>query len=164
MLLLRSTAQALVDKYESIRSRTVAVGRPLSEKQLYLELQLELFKVLDTTTSNGASVQRPGHLSYPVNATASTPEVPPVRPSWPSAHPSARMDMNSNTRRLVEPRIPEVQSTPRKMSILVVDDSHISCSIAMRTLGQQNFHCEVRMTLSTTDGPASTLILCYRYL
>lgn len=100
---------------------------PLSDPELYAKLENKLVAALGNDTENPArhvSDADPLGVSYELTVLARD-----------EGSNKAGMGMGMGVRR-------KKRSTDN-VSILVVDDSHISCKLATRALGQHDFHCEV---------------------
>lgn len=128
-----------MDKYDSIKSHAIEVGEPLSDRQLYLELKQELVQLLEIS---GLSVRRScEHDQRDAVESGRMSRVEPTPSLNPPLDPGHGQSL-SNIR--VRSRSPGAQPDGHKTSILVVDDSRISCKLATHVLGRGNFYCEVR--------------------
>ena len=117
----------------------------LSDEELYRELQHELLSGLGMKESSQGNA-------------AQSPAPPPTQGSAVVEHrrhsnratgagagaASASTEASSSEGQDKDPPLPEAR-------VLVVDDSHISCKLAVRALSQHNFHCEVSMLVVVRD-------------
>lgn len=158
-----TTNQTLLAKYESLRAagkiadttdgnisngNNIQHTAHLSDEELYRELQHELLSGLGITkSSQGSEAQPPA----PPPAPGSTAAVDEHHrhanraTAAGAAAAEASTEASASERQDKDPPLPETR-------VLVVDDSHISCKLAVRALSQHNFHCEVRILVDEVLG------------
>lgn len=123
--------------YEAIKARTR--GKPLTDTELYHELEHELNMAIN---NNSAGLGEIG-----ITATGGTETEAGDTVLLPPGDVRSQVSLEGDMGMLAvgDGQLPGgPQPTPvRQTSILVVDDSHISCKLATRALGQRNFHVEV---------------------
>lgn len=143
--------QALLNKYESFKtagkSNNGAQQRKqqqqshqsisVSDEKLFKELGQELLKILAGDKHSNST------------STSATPAPPITSGSGISNMSVVTRTADADTRRDLSRGSAAASRTgarepERKISILVVDDSHISCKLAIRALGNHNFNCSVR--------------------
>lgn len=150
--------QALLTKYESLRaagkiantienSSDIQHTAHLSDEELYRELQHELLSGLGITeSSRGHAAQPPAPPPTPGSTALVEHRRHSNRASAAGAAAAASStEASASERQEKDPPLPEAR-------VLVVDDSHISCKLAVRALSQQNFHCEVSMLVDQVFG------------
>lgn len=158
---MRAT-QVLLEKYEEIRSSglcgssisTSSCGQsfpdsPPTDRQLYLELRQELDRALGlaaaTTKARGSALDSAGTGVAGAVASAS---VSCAVPSFPALANNVGSSLHgapiaSGGDAVIHGQQDHPSLAARPTSILVVDDSHISCKLAKRALAQLNFRAEV---------------------
>lgn len=152
----------LLEKYEVIRSSGLGGGSsistsscrtqsipdsPLSARQLYLELRQELDRALGLTSPvapvrGGSALDRVGTAGVAGAAVGSGASTAPASNVGSCLH---SVPTSSGGDAVIHRQQDQPALAARQTSILVVDDSHISCKLAKRALAQLNFHAEVRV-------------------
>lgn len=155
---MRAT-QVLLEKYEEIRSSglcgssisTSSCGQsfpdsPPTDRQLYLELRQELDRALGLAAA--ATPGRSSALDSAGTGVAGSTSVSCAVPSGPALANNVGSSLHcvptaSGGDAVIHGQQDHPALAARPTSILVVDDSHISCKLAKRALAQLNFHAEV---------------------
>lgn len=165
---MRAT-QVLLEKYEEIRSSglcgssisTSSLGQPFpdsppTDRQLYLELRQELDRALGLAAVvppvRGSALDRAGTGVAGAVGSASVSSAVPSGPVLANNVGSSLhgLSIASGGDAVIHGQQDQPALASRPTSILVVDDSHISCKLAKRALAQLNFHAEVRV-IGTTE-------------